>query len=282
MKKINNYFSHDYHARDDTKLKKLRMTMKMEGIGIYWCIVEFLYENDGYLTLDNDVEMLVYELRIDKKKLLKVIENFDLFKISENKFYSPSVLKRLKIIEDKSKLQSEKAKKRWANHQKDSITEDMQEECHGTLTAMQQDSNGTPTEMLKKDNKKKENIRKENIYNSLTTTNDNIFNFIESNFGRLLSSIEIKKVNNWSQDFNEDIIKEAFSIAVLNGNRTFAYVNGILNNWKGKGLKSLVEVREESLKFSSRKSEPLSDELKKSIDEIFEYNWLENEEEDST
>ena len=65
MKKVNNYFSHDYHARDDIKLKKLRMSMKMEGIGIYWCIIEFLYENDGYLTLDDDVEMLVYELRID-------------------------------------------------------------------------------------------------------------------------------------------------------------------------------------------------------------------------
>lgn len=281
MKKVNNYFSHDYHARDDTKLKKLRMSMKMEGIGIYWCIIEFLYENDGYLTLDDDVEMLVYELRIDKKKLLKVIENFGLFKISENKFYSPSVLKRLKIIEDKSKAQSEKAKKRWANHQKDSSTEDMQEECHGITTAMQQDNDGTPTGMLKKEKKKKDNIRKDNINNySLTTTND-IFSFIESNFGRLLSSIEIEKVDNWSQEFNEDIIKEAFSIAVINGNRTFAYVNGILNNWKGKGLKSLAEVREDSLKFSNHRSEPLSEELKKEIDEVFDYNWLEDDEDDS-
>lgn len=281
MKKVNNYFSHDYHARDDTKLKKLRMSMKMEGIGIYWCIIEFLYENDGYLTLDDDVEMLVYELRIDKKKLLKVIENFGLFKISENKFYSPSVLKRLKIIEDKSKAQSEKAKKRWANHQKDSSTEDMQKECHGITTAMQQGNDGTPTGMLKKEKKKKDNIKKDNINNhSLTTTND-IYSFIESNFGRLLSSIEIEKVDNWSQEFNEDIIKEAFSIAVINGNRTFAYVNGILNNWKGKGLKTLAEVREDSLKFSNHRSEPLSEELKQQINEVFDYNWLDDDEEDS-
>ncbi len=281
MKKINNYFSHDYHARDDTKLKKLRMAMKMEGIGIYWCIVEFLYENDGYLTLDDDVEMLVYELRIDKKKLLKVIENFDLFKISDNRFYSPSVLKRLEIIEDKSKSQSEKAKKRWAKarekQQTDSRAEGMQDVCRGITTALPQESNSTTTGMLKKDNKRKEKKVKDNINNqSLTTTND-IFSFIESNFGRLLSSIEIEKVDNWRQEFNEDIIKEAFSIAVINGNRTFAYVNGILNNWKGKGLKSLAEVREDSLKFSNHRSVPLSEELKKEIDEIFDYNWLEDD-----
>ena len=190
-------------------------------------------------------------------------------------------MKRLKIIEDKSKAQSEKAKKRWANHQKDSSTEDMQGECHGITTAMQQDNDGTPTGMPKKEKKKKDNIRKDNINNySLTTTND-IFSFIESNFGRLLSSIEIEKVDNWSQEFNEDIIKEAFSIAVINGNRTFAYVNGILNNWKGKGLKSLAEVREDSLKFSNHRSEPLSEELKKEINEVFDYNWLEDDEDDS-
>lgn len=275
MKKVNNYFSHDYHARDDTKLKKLRMAMGMEGIGIYWCIVEFLYENDGYLTLDDDIEMLVYELRIDKEKLLKVIENFDLFKISKNKFFSQSVLNRLKKIEKLSKTNREKALKRWGktedNQQEDSNAEDIQEECYGI-----------PVEMLKKEKKKKENKREE-IYNtsSLTTTNDNIFSFIESNFGRLLSSVEIERVDNWSKDFDEDIIKEAFSIAVINGNRTFAYVNGILNNWKGKGLKSLAEVREDSLKFSNHRSEPLSEEFKQQINEVFDYNWLDDDEEDS-
>lgn len=113
IKKVNNYFSHDFNARNDIKLKKVIANLGIQGIGLYWCIIECLYENDGYLSFD-DIDLLSYELRTDKDLILNLIENFDLFKKNnKNKFYSQSVLNRLEEIESKSRKNRENALKRW-------------------------------------------------------------------------------------------------------------------------------------------------------------------------
>ena len=45
------YFSHDYGARNDPKILELRAEYGLEGLGLYWCIVETLAEaDDGYIN----------------------------------------------------------------------------------------------------------------------------------------------------------------------------------------------------------------------------------------
>ena len=66
----------------------------MQGVGIYWCIVEMLYEESGYLPLE--YERITFELRDEKNVIRSVIEEFDLFKIEGEMFYSEAVLERLK------------------------------------------------------------------------------------------------------------------------------------------------------------------------------------------
>ena len=102
MKKVKNYFSHDFGARNDKKLEKVRFKLGLEGVGLYWCIIECLYENDGYLSLEEDIDLLAYQLRVDKNLIVDLIENYDLFKKNKNKFYSQSVLNRLEEISNKS------------------------------------------------------------------------------------------------------------------------------------------------------------------------------------
>lgn len=112
IKKVKNYFSHDFNARNDIKLKKLNMELGMEGIGLYWCIIECLYENNGFLELEQ-IDLLAYELRVDKNKIEKILENYNLFKKNKKSFYSKSVLKRLEKINEISKKNKENALKRW-------------------------------------------------------------------------------------------------------------------------------------------------------------------------
>ena len=42
--KDSNYFSHDFGARNDPKLIELQMEMGGQGLAIFWCIVEMLWE----------------------------------------------------------------------------------------------------------------------------------------------------------------------------------------------------------------------------------------------
>lgn len=112
----------------------------------------------------------------------------------------------------------------------------------------------------------------DNINNNIyiyTTTNNNIYNNIESNFGRTLSSFEVETINSWLQSFDENIVNHAVRIAVLNNIKTFNYVNGILKNWKAAGYKTLQEIKD-------AEDKTINSEEKSKI-EIFDYDWLNDE-----
>ncbi|GEM_PF-868247 len=114
MAKETYYFSHDYHARSDEKMNDLIMSLGMEGVGIYWCLVEMLYENEGYLKLSK-CESYAFALHTQCDKIKRVITEFDLFVIEGDEFYSESALERLSKRKEKSKKASESANTRWKN-----------------------------------------------------------------------------------------------------------------------------------------------------------------------
>jgi hypothetical protein len=105
------YFSHDYNARTDEKIKKLLMKHGMVGYGIYWSIIEDLYNNANALQLD--CERIAYELRTDELIVKSVINDFALFQKHDDFFSSDSVQKRLSKRIEISESASKSAKKRW-------------------------------------------------------------------------------------------------------------------------------------------------------------------------
>ena len=73
----------------------------MSGVGIYWCIVEMLREENEYSMNIEDVPDIAYELQCDEKTVYDIVENFDLFVINENKFTSKSLIRRMEKLDDK-------------------------------------------------------------------------------------------------------------------------------------------------------------------------------------
>ena len=108
------YFSHDTKARSDSKLVSLAMRQGMEGLGVYWCIVEMLYENDGKM-MRTECERIAYELRTHSDCITAVIYEHELFQWDDLYFWSNSVLNRLKTITEKSDKARQSATKRWEN-----------------------------------------------------------------------------------------------------------------------------------------------------------------------
>lgn len=106
------YFSHDYNARSDWKLVKLAMKCGMEWIWAYWCIIEMLYEEWWYLDIE-EYERITFELRMEYKVVESIINNFWLFEKDDTKFWSNSVLDRLKQRMDKSEKARISVQKRW-------------------------------------------------------------------------------------------------------------------------------------------------------------------------
>lgn len=112
------YFQHDYHARNDPKIQKILLKLGHEGKSVFWDLVEMMYENNGKLIMA-DCESYAFALRTNYELIANLIENFNVFKISEcgTFFYSDSINKRLELRVEKSNKARESVKKRWDKSQ---------------------------------------------------------------------------------------------------------------------------------------------------------------------
>lgn len=130
------YITHDLGARNDPKLLNLQMRMGGQGLAIYWCLVEMLWENDGYLP--TDYEAIAFALRwASEAEVQRVVTEFGLFEQAANRFWSRSALER--IEQKRERLSSREtsarnaARARW---QREGDAPAMRTQCDGKADAM--------------------------------------------------------------------------------------------------------------------------------------------------
>jgi hypothetical protein len=111
MAKETFYFSHDYNSRNDEKIKFLIRKHGMLGYGIFWTIIEDLYNNANALRMDCDG--IAYDMRVDSETIRSVIQDFGLFVFEGDNFGSMSVQKRMDERDTKSKKARQNAFRRW-------------------------------------------------------------------------------------------------------------------------------------------------------------------------
>ena len=109
-KKESYYFSHDCGACRDVKIMKLRQKHGWAGYGIFWAIVEALRETANHSISLDMVDALLYDLRIERDVFDYMFECGLLVK-TETCFYSPSLLKRMKIKDEVSEKRKESGSK---------------------------------------------------------------------------------------------------------------------------------------------------------------------------
>ena len=112
MKKT--YFNHDSTARLDIRVIKLRSKLGYEGYGVFWAVLELLFTEENKLCIE-DYDSLAFGLQCDPKILKQVIEDFDLFVLEDNCFYSRRLNNHIEEINKKSNKAKENASKRWNN-----------------------------------------------------------------------------------------------------------------------------------------------------------------------
>lgn len=97
-----------------------------------------------------------------------------------------------------------------------------------------------------------------------------IFSVFENEFARPISGTEIEIIKAWvEKGFSEELVLGALKEAVYNGVRNLRYIDKILYEWQRKGFKTMNDVENHLRK---------REEEKKSEEELFDYNWLEDDE----
>ena len=127
MAKDTFYFSHDYNSRADEKIKLLIRKHGILGYGIFWAIVEDLYNNANALRMDSDG--IAFDLRVDKNIVESILNDFDLFVMKDDFFGSLSVERRLNDRNLKSLKARESANSRWSKAKEDANA--LRAQCDG-------------------------------------------------------------------------------------------------------------------------------------------------------
>ena len=181
MPKDTFYFSHDYNARNDEKIKKLIRKHGMQGYGVFWAIVEELYNNANALQLD--YEGIAFDLRTDCDIVKSVLHEFDLFVFNGDYFGSQSVENRINERNDKSQKARNSAYSRWNKDKKDA-------------NALQTQSEGNAIKEIKERKEKKENIPSEDEFLSFCKEDMTKNNLVFEHYEYSLKS----KYNSWHEN----------------------------------------------------------------------------------
>ena len=263
---MRSYFSHDSNARNSDKLMKVRMKLGAEGYGIFFMLIERLREEEGYKSTI-DYNTLAFDLRVEPEKVKQVVEDYDLFKITEDGkyFYSDSFNERMEMMDAKRKKLAEAGKKgaekRWENRQNDSnangkaIAMPKQSQCDTNGEPMAFDGNKIKLNKIKlnktKINKSKvvvvaETNETKNLADEPATTTEqkqisDVLNFYENHFGMMSDYIR-QSILKWCNDLNPELVKRALEISVEDNVLKFRYANAIMVDWDKKGIDTLEKA----------------------------------------
>jgi len=102
----------------------------------------------------------------------------------------------------------------------------------------------------------------------------NVFEVIEKEFARPITSIEYEIISAWLEDgIKEELILEAIKEAVFSGVCNLRYIDKILYEWGKKGIKTAQDVEKNRINFKEKQE-------KKEKLELFEYDWFEDGEDE--
>ena len=257
---MRSYFSHDSNARNSDKLMKVRMKLGAEGYGIFFMLIERLREEEGYKsTIDYDT--LAFDLRVEPEKVKQVVENYDLFKFTEDGkyFYSDSFNERMEMMDVRAQQRKSKAKKaaeaRWNKQSEDtSNAQTLPKQCSSNAQALLNHANKIKLNKIKlnktKLNKNKVVVSETNETKNLadepaTTTEQkqisDVLNFYENHFGMISDYIR-QSILKWCNDLNPELVKRALEISVEDNVLKFRYANAIMVDWDKKGIDTLEKA----------------------------------------
>ena len=82
--------------------------------------------------------------------------------------------------------------------------------------------------------------------------------------------MELEKIKSWINDnLPKELIVEALKEATYNGVHRMSYIDKILFDWQSKGLKTKEDVKKDRNSYKQSKTKEI---------EVYDYNWLEEDE----
>jgi DnaD/phage-associated family protein len=248
------YFSFDVDIFEDEKLFDVTNEFGPLGEIIFIRLLCYIYKNGYYYkyeNLDKLASMLIRSIgnrwARDRQVVMQVIpflakcNLFSLELMQENVLTSAAIQKRYLIATERRKPLTNKPYWLLDENESENIknadvlidVHKNKEDVYKNISNVYKDDSNVYRNAT---NKSKVNINS----SSSIENRGNVFQFYEQNFG-LLSPHLIDRINSFD-DFTDEMIIKAMEIAIEQNKRNFKYVEGILNSWNSKGIKTVEAV----------------------------------------
>jgi len=119
------YFSHESNARNDERMLMFRAEKGWEGYGIYWALLEMMFENEDTCLHFASIKGIALHYGIDKSLLQSVIDTAiseGIFEKDDKSFWSNDLRKGKEIFkkhkDDKSRAGKKGMETRWGDNAK--------------------------------------------------------------------------------------------------------------------------------------------------------------------
>lgn len=148
---MDSYFPHEASTSDDSRIIQLIEDSGIKGYGCYWILIEHLRLQKDYIGSLRTLNYLARKCRTTPKFMLTVINDYGLFKVEGEHFFSPSLTTLMQPLDNKRRAISEK--KRDESNYKNLIinknTDFNTEQMHPYISKAEQSkaehSNNTPS-----------------------------------------------------------------------------------------------------------------------------------------
>lgn len=164
------YFPHELSKRSDARIMELIAVEGCCGYGFYWAILEYLRAQDQYQYVGKTsaIKNIARHMRVRNDKAQRVLNNFELFIVEGDSFYSPEFIELMQPLErkraQKAKLQSRQ--KEYTPEQAEISSANDQSLSDFAQTVSQPSYNSLKTNKgvkINKKNKKKDNDDKSSL-----------------------------------------------------------------------------------------------------------------------
>lgn len=123
---------------------------------------------------------------------------------------------------------------------------------YGNLGGRPRKPQTKPQENPKETPNNNDNVNDNVNDNDNATDNDNIYDYIQENFGRLLAPADYEKISEWEDN---DLTRYAIKKAVINNKCSVGYIDGILRGYRRNKIVTVQQAQDEEEQFIKQKEQ---------------------------
>lgn len=237
---------------DNLRMKKLRSIAGGDTYTIIYLKMQLLsLQDEGFLYYEKVEDTFEQELA------LLINENIEDVKITVNFLIANNLIKEVEdgkyeLIETRTCIGSETDKAEFMRNLRARRKQELIQDSNNVTNLL--------PNVTKCYTEKEKDIEKEKNVAEITKC-------YEENIG-LITPATSELLLDYLKDMDKDLIIKAIKIATINNKRTGRYIQGILNDWRRKGIKTLLDAKNEEQNFKSKSNKKESNFEQRQYDDL--------------